>query len=53
MKKITFVDLGGVDLVRRFGKEISELLVQTVPSRSGDRWSHSITGIEVTRTLKC
>jgi hypothetical protein len=44
MKEITSVDLGGADLVRRFGKGISEPSVQKIPSRSGDRRSHRIAG---------
>jgi hypothetical protein len=36
MKEITFVDLGGVDLVRGFEKSRSEPSIQTVPSRLGD-----------------
>jgi hypothetical protein len=43
-KEITSVDLGGADLVHGFEKGRSEPSVQTVPSRSGDRRSHSIAG---------
>jgi hypothetical protein len=45
MKEITSIDLGGEDLVRGFEKGRSELSVPTVPSRLGDRRSHSIAGI--------
>jgi hypothetical protein len=39
-------------MVRGFEKGRSEPLVQTVPSRSGDRWSRNIAGIGGARTLK-
>jgi hypothetical protein len=45
-KEITYVDLGGEDLVHGFEKGISKLLFQTILSILEDQWSCIIVGTE-------